>query len=104
LAAAALAGAILRGGEPGGARTADRAGARRSHADREGARARAGPAAIIEASGWPDYKGAVIIVGHQPDLGRVAAHLVAGAQASWSIKKGGCGGCRTGCAAKRPRS
>ena|SRR6267143_4823078 len=49
----------------------------------------AGPAAIVEASGWPDYKGAVIIVGHQPDLGRVAAHLVAGAQASWSIKKGG---------------
>jgi len=49
----------------------------------------AGAAAIVEAAGWPDYKGAVIIVGHQPDLGRVAAHLVAGVQAPWSIKKGG---------------
>jgi phosphohistidine phosphatase len=49
----------------------------------------ASAAAIVEASGWPDYKGAVIIVGHQPDLGRVAAQLVAGTQVPWSIKKGG---------------
>jgi len=49
----------------------------------------AGAAAIVEAAGWPDYKGAVILVGHQPDLGRVAAYLVSGVQAPWSIKKGG---------------
>ncbi|MGH8596083.1 MAG: SixA phosphatase family protein, partial [Gammaproteobacteria bacterium] len=28
----------------------------------------AAPAAIVKASGWPGYKGAVVIVGHQPDL------------------------------------
>src|ERR671937_510039 len=37
--------------------------------------------AIIEACGWPTYKGAVVVVAHQPDLGRVLAHLVSGAQA-----------------------
>jgi len=31
----------------------------------------------------------VIVVGHQPDLGRVAAVLLAGAVAEWSVKKGG---------------
>jgi phosphohistidine phosphatase len=44
--------------------------------------------AIIEACGWPTYKGAVVIVGHQPDLGRVLAQLVCSAHSSWSIKKG----------------
>ena len=44
---------------------------------------------ILEAAGWPSHKGAVIVVGHQPDLGRVAAVLVAGDEAEWSVKKGG---------------
>jgi phosphohistidine phosphatase len=30
----------------------------------------------------------VIVVGHQPDLGRAAAHLVAQASAEWTIEKG----------------
>ena len=34
-------------------------------------------------------KGAFVVVGHQPDLGRVAAVLLAGAEAEWSVKKGG---------------
>jgi phosphohistidine phosphatase len=46
-------------------------------------------AKILKAAGWPDAGEAVVIVGHQPDLGRAAAHLVCGAQAEWSIKKGG---------------
>ena len=46
------------------------------------------PAAIIEACGWPDGKGAAVIVGHQPDLGRVLAELL-GARGGFSIKKGG---------------
>ena len=46
-------------------------------------------AQIVSASGWPDYKGLVVMVGHQPDLGRVAAQLLAGSQDAWSIKKGG---------------
>lgn len=43
----------------------------------------------LEAAGWPDRAGAVIIVGHQPTLGEVAAQLVSGAPAEWSVKKGG---------------
>ena len=45
--------------------------------------------AIIEASGWPEHKGAVVLVGHQPDLGRALAQLVGETQHPWSIKKGG---------------
>jgi phosphohistidine phosphatase len=47
------------------------------------------PAAIVKASGWPDYKGAAVIVGHQPDLGRVVGQLVAGSPMNCSIRKGG---------------
>ena len=45
------------------------------------------PAAILKACGWPDGKGAVVVVGHQPDLGRALAHLL-GAQGGYSVKKG----------------
>ena len=44
---------------------------------------------ILDAAGWPSHKGAVVVVGHQPDLGRVAAALLAGAEGEWSVKKGG---------------
>lgn len=44
---------------------------------------------LVEAAGWPKRKGVVILVGHQPDFGRAAALLVSGAQADWSVKKGG---------------
>jgi phosphohistidine phosphatase len=46
------------------------------------------PKAVIAAASWPDYKGAVVIVGHQPDLGRALAQLMCGAHGPWSIKKG----------------
>jgi phosphohistidine phosphatase len=50
-------------------------------------------AKLLQAAQWPDHKGLVILVGHQPDLGRAAAHLVGahppGGQESWSLKKGG---------------
>jgi phosphohistidine phosphatase len=49
----------------------------------------AAPADILEAAGWPSHKGAVLVVGHQPDLGRAAAVLLTGAEAEWSVKKGG---------------
>ena len=49
----------------------------------------ASPEDALEASGWPDKKGAVLIVGHQPTLGRVAARLLAGRDEEWTIKKGG---------------
>jgi phosphohistidine phosphatase len=41
---------------------------------------------ILRAAGWP-RQGTVVVVGHQPDLGRVAAHLVAGANTEWRIDK-----------------
>ena len=43
---------------------------------------------LIAASGWPDASGAVLIVGHQPSLGRMASLLLAGYEAEWTIKKG----------------
>ena|SRR5438045_2748303 len=43
---------------------------------------------IIAASGWPQNRGAIVVVGHQPDLGRALAQLVCGAHGAWSIKKG----------------
>ena len=49
----------------------------------------ASPAAIIKACGWPDYKSAAVVVGHQPDLGRLVGHLLAAQAMSASIRKGG---------------
>jgi phosphohistidine phosphatase len=45
--------------------------------------------AILQAAGWPDHKGTVVMVGHQPDFGRVAAYLVGGSRSGLSIKKAG---------------
>ena len=46
------------------------------------------PESILAAAHWPDCREAVLVVGHQPTLGRVAALLVAGEDAAWSIPKG----------------
>ena len=43
---------------------------------------------LIAASGWPGAGGSVLIVGHQPSLGRMASLLLAGHEAEWTIKKG----------------
>ena len=48
----------------------------------------AAPQAILEAAGWPDGEGTVVIVGHQPTLGQAAALAVTGKPAEWSVKKG----------------
>ena len=45
-------------------------------------------ASILRAAGWPDRDAAVILVGHQPDLGRAAAFLVSGEEREWHIEKG----------------
>jgi phosphohistidine phosphatase len=45
---------------------------------------------VLQAAGWS--KGiapTVVIVGHQPTLGHVAAHLLANSNASWPLKKAG---------------
>ena len=43
---------------------------------------------VIAASGWPARPKALLIVGHQPTLGRVAAKLLSGAEADWHMAKG----------------
>src|SRR5574341_452243 len=48
----------------------------------------ASPAAIAKAAGWPGGEKSVVVVGHQPDLGRALAHLVAGKQREWRPPKG----------------
>jgi phosphohistidine phosphatase len=67
--------------------TADALGARYKISERLAPGA--APAAVLEAAGWPSHKGAVVVVGHQPDLGRTAAFLLAGKPEDWSVKKGG---------------
>ncbi len=43
---------------------------------------------LVAASGWPAASGAVLVVGHQPTLGRMASLLLAGSESEWTIKKG----------------
>ena len=42
---------------------------------------------VLRAANWPHGKEPVLIVGHQPTLGQVAALLVGGADGDWDIKK-----------------
>ncbi len=49
----------------------------------------ASAAAVLAAAGWPDSKSAVLVVGHQPALGMVAAMLIAGEPMPWSVRKSG---------------
>jgi phosphohistidine phosphatase len=44
---------------------------------------------LLAAAGWPDNRDTVMLVGHQPALGRLAALLLSGTEADWTIKKGG---------------
>ena len=48
----------------------------------------AAPHEVLAAAGWPDGAGTVLVVGHQPTLGQVAALVFAGAHADWPVKKG----------------
>lgn len=44
--------------------------------------------AVLSAAGWPEGKGTVLVVGHQPTLGEVAGLLLSGEPAMWNIRKG----------------
>ena len=46
------------------------------------------PRALLQATGWPDAEGAVLVVGHQPTLGMVAAYIMTGQALGWNVKKG----------------
>lgn len=49
----------------------------------------ADPVGLLHAAGWPESAGTVLVVGHQPTLGRVAAMLLFGEEADFTLKKGG---------------
>lgn len=42
---------------------------------------------VLTAAGWPDGAGAVVVVSHQPTLGRAAALILTGAESDWKFKK-----------------
>lgn len=43
---------------------------------------------VLQAAHWPDANGTVLVVGHQPTLGEVAAQLLGCDEYSLNIKKG----------------
>lgn len=43
---------------------------------------------ILDIIGWPDAEGVVMVVGHQPSLGQIAAMLLANSRSGFSVKKG----------------
>lgn len=43
---------------------------------------------LIAASGWPVARSSVLVVGHQPGLGRLASLLLSGQETEMTIKKG----------------
>jgi|SRR5581483_5606 len=43
---------------------------------------------VLCAAGYPTADGTVIVVGHQPTLGQVAAFLLTGEPGEWDVKKG----------------
>ncbi|HUL55464.1 MAG TPA: phosphohistidine phosphatase SixA [Usitatibacter sp.] len=46
------------------------------------------PGALLEAAGWPHGKRSVLVVGHQPTLGEVAAELLGSGEGGLSVRKG----------------
>lgn len=43
---------------------------------------------VLQAANWPNARETVLVVGHQPTLGQVAALLMSGQPQDWQIKKG----------------
>jgi len=43
---------------------------------------------VLRACGWPKTGRTLVVVGHQPTLGEVAAMLLTGTRGQWSLKKG----------------
>jgi phosphohistidine phosphatase len=46
------------------------------------------PEAVLKAARWPDASEPVLVIGHQPTLGMVAALLLAGTPQPWAVRKG----------------
>ena len=47
----------------------------------------ADPEEVLRAANWPNARDPVLIVGHQPTLGQVAALLMSGQAHDWEMKK-----------------
>lgn len=45
------------------------------------------PGSVLRAAGWPDAVAPVLVVGHQPTLGMVAAQVLAGEAQRWAVRK-----------------
>jgi phosphohistidine phosphatase len=45
-------------------------------------------AQVLAAAGWPETSETVVVVGHQPTLGRVVSLLAIGEEGEFTIKKG----------------
>jgi phosphohistidine phosphatase len=43
--------------------------------------------ALLQASRWPDGREPVLVIGHQPTLGVVAAYLLSGQAQPWPVRK-----------------
>lgn len=43
---------------------------------------------LLHFARWPDAKEPVLVVGHQPTLGFVAAYLLAGVAQTWTVRSG----------------
>jgi len=43
---------------------------------------------VLRACGWPQAGRTLVVVGHQPTLGEVAAMLLTGTRGQWNLKKG----------------
>lgn len=46
------------------------------------------PDEVLRAVGWPGNSKLVLVVGHQPTLGQVAALLLTGRRQDWTMRKG----------------
>jgi len=46
------------------------------------------PQGLLKAAGWPDGRGTVVVVGHQPTLGAAAGLALTGVIQPWNVKKG----------------
>lgn len=47
------------------------------------------PQRLLQLANWPLGREPVLLVGHQPVLGRLAALLIHGVEADWAVRKGG---------------
>ncbi|MES2014996.1 MAG: phosphohistidine phosphatase SixA [Pseudomonadota bacterium] len=47
----------------------------------------ADPEDVLQAANWPNAREPVLVVGHQPTLGQLAALLMSGQLQDWDIKK-----------------